>query len=158
MKYLVKNKKGLQLSNMILGMLLTIAVITGFSLWIADGVTQYSSSPPSGYNTSFARITEESTNLGKQLTNASKQLDTINSETQGNRVLDFLSFFFDAGYRAAQIAVLSIGSMNTFVDVAISETPLGEFGNLLKILAYAALLAVFIIGILLNFIIKSGRE
>lgn len=158
MKRLKKNKKGLQLSNMIIGLLITVAITMGFFVWLSDGITQYASTVPSDYNSSFLRIQGIYGNLSSNINQSYEELQDVSSQTEGVTVVDFLSFFFNAGYRSAKIAALSITSMFSVGDAAVSVIPLGSYADLLKGLLFLGIIVIFAIGILLNFIIKSGRE
>lgn len=158
MKQLIKNKKGLQLSHMIIGMLVIIGIMMGYFYWITDAVNQYGIAQPSGANDSFYKINNTVSQIDTLLVNTSTELNQINSRNNNNIALDFISFFFDAGYRAAKVATLSIGSMNVFVDVAVDTAIPGTYGSLVKNLLLLGIIVIFVIGILMAFIIKSGRE
>lgn len=160
MTSLLKNKKGIQLTKIIVGQLLVISVIMGIYLFLNAGINEYVSSPPAEYNESFLRIKGIYGNLSETLNKTNTELGDIDSSTGGvvDTVNDFLGFFFNAGYRAARVAGLSIGGINTMIDVALSEVALGSYGDLLKGLLLLGVIVVFVIGIFLNFIIKSGRE
>jgi hypothetical protein len=156
--HLIKDKKGLQLSSMIIGLLLTISLTAGLFIWLSNGITGYDASPPSGYNQSFLKIQDAYGDLSQNVNQTYNELQDISSETGGNSVTDFLGFFFGAAYRSANIAAQTIGSMFSIGDSAVDSIPLGEYGNLLKGLLFLGIIVVFAIGILLNFVIKSGRE
>lgn len=165
MKKITQNKKGLRLSNMIIGMLLTVGVMMGLFAWMVDGVNNYGVNPPDDYNESFFKIQGVYGNLSENIGESYNQIQNISTNTGSSGVVDFLGFFFSSGYRAAQTAVKSISSMFTLTDIAISETPISQnlpngtnYADLLKGLLWLGLVVVFSIGILLNYVIKSGRE
>lgn len=149
------NKKGLQLSNMIIGMLFTVAIVSGFFIWISDGITQYSATAPTDYNQSFERVKNISAALEDDLRDTQS---TLNNTKGNDNFLDYFGFLINAGYSAGKTAVNSITSMGELVDVAIEQSALGAYGDLLKSLILLTIITIFIIGILLNFILKSGRE
>ena len=154
------NKKGLQLSNIIIGMLLTVGVMLGYFAWISDGITQYGVNTPSEFNESFNTMYGVYGNLSLIINNTQQQLNTpdANSPQGFSQTFDFLGYFFNAGYRAAQTAMTAMGSMFAIVDVSISTSVLGSYGDIIKGLLLLGIIVIFIIGILLNYIIKSGRE
>lgn len=151
----LNNKKGLQLSNMIIMMLITVAITSGFFIWISNGITQYSVTPPDGYNESFTRIQNIYTDIDNNL----QETQTKLNNTQGNsNFIDYFGFIINAGLSAAKTTVGVMSSMGVLVEVAVDESALGAYGDLIRILFLIAIIVVFIVGILLNFIIKSGRE
>ena len=149
----------MQLSKIIIGNLVIIAVVVGIFTFISDGINQYGVVAPDGYNESFTKIGDTQTDLLGTLNQTYDDLNNVDSSTTGgNSGTDFLGFFFSAGYTAARTATGSISGTNTMIDVAIGSLPLGSYGGVLKSLFLLGILAVIVIGILLNFIIKSGRE
>lgn len=150
----------MQLTKMNVGIIVIIAVITGLSFFITDGIVQYGIEAPEGYNNSFDTIRNTQSSLYQNINSTYGALQDVDSNTAtgSSGSTDFLGFFFNAGYTAAQTATGSITSVNTMIDVAIGSSGLGEYGAILKNLFLAAILVVMVIGILLNFIIKSGRE
>lgn len=149
----------MQLSKIIVGNLVIIAVVVGIFTFISDGINQYGAVAPDGYNESFTKIANTQTELLGNLNQTYEDLNNVDSSTTaGGSNTDFLGFFFSAGYTAARTAIASISGTNTMVDVAIGSLPLGNYGQVLKSLFLMGILAVIVVGILLNFIIKSGRE
>lgn len=162
MKKIRKSKKGVQLSTMLIGMLFTIGITALMYTWIFDGVNQYSASPPSNYNDSYYKVKGIYGNLSNDFNSTFDQLNTINSNTANQGVttvvLSFVDFFFNAAYRAAKVALGSVVSIFTLIDVSISGLPLGGDTNLIKGLAYLSILFIAIIAILMRFVFKSGAE
>lgn len=147
----------MQLSKIMIGMFVIIAIVTGLFTFISDGITRYGVTVPAGYNDSFAKITGTQSSLTSNINATYDDLNNIDSSNSGG-ITDFLGFFFNAGYRAAKTATGSITGINTMVDVAIGSLPIGGYGATLKVLFMGGILVAIVIGILLNFVIKSGRE
>jgi hypothetical protein len=144
---------------MLIGNIIIIGIVTGLFIFISDGITQYGVTAPEGYNESFSKITNTQIDLINNLNATYDDLNNVDSSTTGSTGnTDFLGFFFNAGYTGARTATGSITGVNTMIDVAIGGLPLGSYGAVLKTLFLTAIVVVVIIGILLNFIIKSGRE
>jgi hypothetical protein len=149
----------MQLSKIIIGQLAIILVVIGLFYFISDGISSYSATPPSGYEDSFNRINSTFAELSTTINQTNDELGDI--DTSGGilgSVTDFIGYFFNSGYKAAKVAALSYKGVNEMVDVSIGQMGLGSYGGLLKGVLLAMILVVFAIGILLNFIIKSGRE
>ena len=149
----------MQLSKIMIGNFVVIAIVVGLFTFISDGINQYGAVAPDGYNESFTKIANTQTDLLGNLNQTYDDLNNVDSSTTGGSGnTDFLGFFFSAGYTAARTATASISGTNTMIDVAIGSMPLGGYGQVLKSLFLLGILTVMVIGILLNFIIKSGRE
>ena len=148
----------MQLSKMLIGNIIVIAIVTGIFIFISDGINQYGVVAPDGYNESFVKIANTQQNLIDNINSTYDDLNNVESSTTGGGSTDFLGFFFNSGYTAARTAIGSISGVNTMIDVAIGSLPLGNYGAILKVLFLGAIFIVMTIGILLNFIIKSGRE
>lgn len=153
MKQIQNSKKG-ELSNIVLGLLFTVAFVTLYFSWIGDGITQYGVTPPSGYNESYYIVQGVYSNLSVKINQTYDQLQAINSDTGGiAQVVDFLGFFFSSAYRAAQIAVRSVLAMFGLVDVSISNLPLGTNGAILKGLGLLGLTAIGVF-LLMKYVFK----
>lgn len=133
-----------------------ILIVSAFFIFLADGINVYApSAVPSAYNQSFVAIKEQLDSISN-LTNATNTALKVKPPTNPlSGILDFIGFFFSAGYQALQIAVQSVNlnvlMVSQATDVIVGGT---EYGNLLKAVGLVLLLIVIIIGILMSIIFK----
>jgi hypothetical protein len=145
----------MQLSKIIIGSLLTVLVMAGLFIYFGSGITTYSSTIGSGFdNSSFVKIANISNKIGQTVNETESEL---NAGSSGS-VLDFVGYFFNKGYQAAKVSIAVVEGEYILVNEALNIGVLGTYGTIIKSILTIAILVVFTIGILLAFIIKSGRE
>jgi hypothetical protein len=147
----------MKLTTLMVSVLLGIVVYVSLFNFLADGVVQYGvqNTLPSDFNNSYLIIQGELNQINKTTTGIKDQLSTITAQSG---VLDYLGFFFNAGYQA----LTGAGSITKSVFV-ITDTSLegaGGFstsGQLLKTFIYASVIIMFFVGIIMHAVIKSDR-
>lgn len=149
------------LTKIIVSQLLVIIVITGAMLFMSDGIAQYSPSVPSTYNQSLIKIQNISDTINRAAQNASQKLRIDSSGNDPARSIDFLGFFFNAGYTAANAIKAGVESLRVFIDITVTETPLGSgdgaFGALVISVLGVGVVIILVVYLILHFVIKSDR-
>lgn len=145
-----------KLTDIIIGTLLVVAVLTGTFMFLSGGIQAYT--PNETYdNTSYARLSGVLGNISEQVNQTESELNTVNSEGSVlSQFTDYIGYIFNSGYRAAVIAGKSISGTNTLIDISFQEAKIGEYGTVLKNIVMLILVVVIVIGILLNYIIKPN--
>jgi hypothetical protein len=145
----------MQLSKIIIGTLAVNLIVVGFFFYIASGANTYTSISSTGYNNeSFIKIGEVYKSINSTIQESESELNNTKSDS----ITDFLGYFFNKGYQAVKITLQVISSEYTLVDASVTNLPLGQFGAVVKSILIIMILVVFSVGLLLAFIIKSGRE
>ena len=144
----------MKLSNILIGIALTVLVSTSFLLLLVNGVEKYNpTNIPTDYNKSFVRIQNNLAELSRITNDTDVSLNEQDSSS--NVVTDFLGFFFGQGYKAAKVLVLGVNLngviINEATDNALTYTGMGETYKAVGLL----LVFIFIILLLISFIIKS---
>lgn len=147
----------MKLSDIMIGLVFSIILFIGLFTFLTDGVIQYGveSNLPSEYNQSFIVIKGELDNINKTTSGIKAQLSDITAQSG---ILDYLGFFFNAGYKALTGAGQITKSLFIITDESIEVTGgLGETGGFLKTGIYMSIIIIFFVGILMHAVIKSDR-
>lgn len=146
----------MKLTNIMLGVLCGVVVYVSLFNFLDDGIQQYGvqSTLPSDYNASYVVIKGELGQINKTTSAIKDQLSTITAQSG---VLDYLGFFFNAGYQALTGAGQITVSIFKIFDTSVMNTPLGSSIEPLKQLAYGAVIILFFVGIIMHAVIKSDR-
>lgn len=142
-----------KISTLMYGMIFVMVLIAGFSLFISEGVTTYSGSQLDSFdNSSFEAIQSKSTSLTNNINQTSAALTGI---TAGGNLVDFVGYFFNAGYGALGTFVSGAELTNTVIDQAIMNTlgVTGAFATIVKGLFFSIILIIIIV-VLLRVITK----
>ena len=139
-----------RLSYILLGVILTGLIISGFTVWLSEGVTTYS---PSDYNESQI----SAFNKMEELTVKLNRTRTEISELDGNNPLDVIGNFFTSGYQTIVVYISSIDIVGSLIGEGIKNLPLGEYGSVLQTGLWLMLITLILIGVFMHFIIKSDR-
>lgn len=142
-----------KISSLIYGMIFVIIFVVGFGMFYAEGVTTYSGSQIDSFdNTSFVEIQAKSSDL---ITNINETSSALTGITAGGNLVDFVGYFFNAGYGALGTFVSGAELTNVVIDQAIMNTlgVTGGFATVVKLL-FGALILVIIIVVLLRVITK----
>lgn len=145
----------MQLHKIFIGMLVVILVSFAFVLYIGEGVTIYSNTQTDTYNnTGFVRISNQYGKLNSTIYDAKAGAENASSQ---NPLANFIDIYFGGGLKAIKTAVVGAETVDTIIDVSVTET-VGDYaiGKMVKNTAYAIVLVAFFIGILLYVIV--GRE
>lgn len=147
----------MKLTNIMLGVLAGVIVYVSLFNFLDDGIIQYnvSSTLPSDYNESYGIVRSELEQINKTTTSIKDQLQSITAQSG---VLDYLGFFFNAGYQALTGAGQITKSVFVITDTSLESTSsLGSSAELIKQLIYGAVIIVFFVGIIMHAVIKSDR-
>ena len=145
----------MELNKIYVGAIFGIIIFLSFFLFLNDGALQYSTTLPSGYNHSFLAVQSTLSDINQTTSEIQTQLSSITAQSG---LLDYLGFFFNAGYKALTSAIKLVSSFFTFTDESLTVMGgAGAFGSTLKVALYSSLIVLFFIGIILHAIIKSDR-
>lgn len=147
----------MKLTNIMLGVLCGVVIYISLFNFLDDGITQYGvgSTLPSGYNASYTVIRSELGQINKTTTEIKNQLTSITAQSG---VLDYLGFFFNAGYQALTGAGQITKSVFVITDTSLESTEsLGSSAELIKQLVYGSVIILFFVGIIMHAVIKSDR-
>ena len=144
----------MELSKIIIGQGLLILVIASFLIFLSQGIAVYQpSSIPSDYNSSFVRLQNGINNLTDYMNRTQADIKA-EAPTSGN-LIDFIGFYFSAGYKGLGIAVQSVGITYDLVDEGTNAIAGGtQYGSLLKAVGMILILVVILIAIILSIIFK----
>ena len=140
-----------------IGVLCAIAVYVSLFTFLTDGISQYGtpSNLPTGFNNSYSIISQQLNNINETTESLKNQMTSITAQSG---LLDYLGFFFNAGYKA----LTSAGDItkSTFIITDTSLDNAGGFGSsgfIIKQLIYGIIIILFFVGIIMHAIIKSDR-
>lgn len=144
----------MKLHEIMIGMVMTVAIVTGMFIFISDGVVQYNPVIPSDWNRSFVAmqgVIDDINQTTSEMRDGLTSIETKSGET------DYLGAFFNNAYNSIKLAItVPLGAM-TMVDAGLSELPLGAFGIPLKTYLYTSLIILVFVGILMHAVVKSDR-
>ena len=146
-----------KLTSILIGVLCAVAVYVSLFTFLTDGITQYGTPTnlPSSFNNSYSIINQQLNNINETTTGLKDQLTSISAQSG---VLDYLGFFFNAGYKALTGAGQITSSVFVITDTSLdSAGGFGASGFLIKQLIYGAVIILFFVGIIMHAIIKSDR-
>lgn len=147
----------LKLTNIMLGVLCGIIVYISLFNFLDDGIVQYgvTNTLPDEYNASYNVVKGELSEINKTVTGIKNQIKSISAQSG---LLDYLGFFFNAGYKALSGAGQITSSVFIITDSSLNSTEsLGSSVDLIKQLIYASVIIIFFVGILMHAVIKSDR-
>jgi hypothetical protein len=128
--------------------------VTGFGLFLGGVSVSYGTDALSSNLTSVF-ISESNTTLSLVERSKDQMLAVEESEST---LFDRIGAFFRGGYDAVKLLFNSFGSISRLIVSSLGELSfLGGFGNYLGTILTSIVLVVIIVGILLNFLIKSDR-
>lgn len=142
-----------QLSNIIISIVLLGLVMTGIGLFVGDAAVKYSQeSLDDGFVNVFINESSKTSDL---MSEAQEKMLTVEDDAG---VLDRLASFFRGGYDAAKVLFNSFTSFGRMINTGVNNIPfLGGFGTVLSTSLVAIVLIILLVGILLNFLIKSDK-
>ena len=144
-----------QLSNILIGMIVMAAVVSGIMIFVADGVLQYGKTDLN--DTSLTKLKGTYGTINQTVDSMAKNISVIGSSEAG--IIDKLGAFFGSGYNAVKTVTNSFTSFFTVTEVAIGEGSflLGGYSGLLIGFITTIIIVVFVIAIIMHFLIKSDR-
>ena len=144
-----------QFSNILVGMVLMAAIVSGLLIFVADGATKYGKTDFD--NSSMVKVVATYNEINKTSTAVKDSLLTVT--TSQASIVDKVGAFFEGGYNGAKLLLQSFGSIFTVGDAVIGDASplLGSYGNLLKGFLATIVIIIIAIGIVMHFLIKSDR-
>jgi hypothetical protein len=139
----------MKLSGFIVGVVLSVMVISIFGMLISETNDVYS---PIGYDNSSL---EEFQKM-QELRTLSQEIQNETLEIQNDPDLfDIVGSFFANGYQAMRTSAQSIDLFNTMVDGATDNVDMGSGGNIIKQSIITIVILLLFIGVFLSAILKK---
>lgn len=146
-----------KLTNIMIGTLCAITIYISLFTFLTDGINQYGTpnNLPTNFNNSYSIINNQLNNINETTASLKNQMTSITAQSG---VLDYLGFFFNAGYKALTSAGEITESIFVITDTSLDNAGgFGSSGEKIKLLIYGIIIILFFVGIIMHAIIKSDR-
>lgn len=145
----------MELNKIYIGSIFSIIIFIGLFTFLFDGITQYQPTAiPTAYNESYTRISATLDDINETTSAIQDQLSSV---TVQSGVLDYLGFFFNAGYKALSSGIGLVGTFFVFVDESLYVLGGAGLGSVLKVALYSSIIVLFFIGIIIHAFVNSDR-
>lgn len=144
-----------QLSNILISLVLVGLFISGMSIFLGNVSVNYSNDEdlPDDFIDTFKDESSKTTDL---MDGAREEMLRVQDDESS--LFDRIGAFFRGGYDAAKGLFNSVDIFSRLITRGVGELDfLGSFGKTLSSSLGAIVLIVLIVGILLNFLIKSDK-
>lgn len=145
----------MKLHTIFIGVIFSIVIFSGLYLYLIDGAEQYGSDNlPADFNRSYVLVKNQLDAINSTTSSIRTQLE--NTDTQSN-ILDFLGFFFNAGYQALKSSLSLVGTFFLFIDESLNVLGGGVMGPILKTALYGSVIVIFFVAIIMQALVKGDN-
>jgi hypothetical protein len=145
-----------QLHKIMIGILFSVIITLGITLYFTDGIITYSPTGSDNVSVINASMNQRFNELSGNTTEMKNNMETLTSTDSS--ILDRLGAFFASGYDSLKLGAKSFNILNSMVDTSTDQLSTGgSFIKTIKNMLPVAILIVLFIAIVLNALIKTER-
>lgn len=142
----------MKLSEILIGILVMVVIVSGFSQFYGSLLSEYS---PSDYNSTLLTKLNSSYN---DIENISIDMQSDLNKLEGDpSATDVLSAFFASSYGALKISLRSLDTFFSIIGATVSGLPLGSMSSIIVGVLSTIIIIALIVGILLAVVTKVAE-